>query len=34
MFMAGRKMNASEIREVVENKESFDYHINQLKGCC
>ena len=27
MFMAGRKMNASEIREVVENKESFDYHI-------
>ena len=25
--MAGRKMNISEIRDVIENKESFNYHI-------
>lgn len=25
--MAGRKMNISEIRDVIENKELFNYHI-------
>ena len=25
--MAGRKMNIYEIRDVIENKESFNYHI-------
>lgn len=24
--MAGRKMNVSEIRDVIENKETFTYH--------